>query len=127
MRPKDTSNVRQWRRGNPEGVKASSQWPTSGAYRQGFPCDFDGAVVVSFTWVIAHNGLKLASYQPLPTPPATQNACASAPGRRKSSVAGNSGFSSTEGTNMEPGVWPKAKKRALRRASASLEFTGNVP
>jgi hypothetical protein len=46
--------------------------------------------------------------------------------RRRSNVAGNSGFTSGGGTTTGPGVWPNPKKRATRRASASLEFTGKV-
>src|SRR5439155_1470130 len=46
--------------------------------------------------------------------------------RLKSSVAGNSGFASGGGTVIGPGVCPNSKKRAMRRASASFEFTGNV-
>ena len=32
MRPISTKSFRQWRRGNPEGRTASSQWPGTGAY-----------------------------------------------------------------------------------------------
>src|SRR5580693_8444948 len=45
---------------------------------------------------------------------------------RKSSVIGKSGFSSTGGAGIAPGVCPKGKNRATRRASASLALTGNV-
>ncbi len=48
------------------------------------------------------------------------------PCRRKSRVDGNSGFSDAWGTSEDPGVCPNGKKRALRLASASLEFTGKV-
>jgi hypothetical protein len=46
--------------------------------------------------------------------------------RRRSRVDGKSGFSADRGVSMDPGVWPIAKNRARRRASASFEFTGNV-
>ena len=39
--------------------------------------------------------------------------------RRRSSVVGKRGFASSGGTAIVPGVWPRAEKRALRRASAS--------
>ena len=47
-------------------------------------------------------------------------------GVRKSSVAGNSGFSSFRGAFMGPGVCPESKKRALLLPSASFEFTGKA-
>ena len=45
---------------------------------------------------------------------------------RRSNVDGNSGFTSGGATITGPGVCPNSKNRATRRASASLEFTGNV-
>ena len=44
--------------------------------------------------------------------------------RRRSSVRGCSGFSIRRGSGRSPGVWPIGKKRARRRASASLALTG---
>src|SRR5262249_8953170 len=46
--------------------------------------------------------------------------------RRRSSVDGTSGLSMCTGVSGDPAVWPMAKNRARRRASASLEFTGKV-
>ena len=47
-------------------------------------------------------------------------------GRRRSRVCGKSGFGTSAGTIIFPGVWPVRKKRASRRASASSAFTGKV-
>ena len=44
--------------------------------------------------------------------------------RLRSSVSGCSGLSIGLGSGMSPGEWPIGKKRARRRASASLALTG---
>ena len=46
--------------------------------------------------------------------------------RRRSRVSGVSVLSIDTGVSGDPGVWPMAKNRARRRASASFEFTGKV-
>jgi hypothetical protein len=47
------------------------------------------------------------------------------PTRRRSSVRGCSRDRVGFGSGIGPGVWPMGKKRARRRASASLALTGN--
>ena len=47
-------------------------------------------------------------------------------GRRRSMVNGNSRLGSAGDTSIVPGVWPKRKKRARRRLSASNAFTGKL-
>ena len=46
--------------------------------------------------------------------------------RRRSSVSGNSGWTSSRGSATGPGECPSSEKRASLRLSASNELTGNV-
>ena len=106
-------------RTSPQLIPSSTHSPTATAQRGWWLVPFSGDHAIK-------TRRPAPEWQPvfLPLPWGASPVCLHA--ARKSSVKGKSGLGLTTRGVIGPGVWPKRKKRASRRLSASPALTGKV-